>query len=705
MYNAKIIIVGLWNFINISWQNNYVCALLLIATTQSIGQNTQQIVQQLLNDPFYHRSHIGLAVRDIVTNELVVSHNEQKLYVPASTLKLITNFSARSILGSDYVYETSINYDGHIDSMGTLHGNIYIRGSGDPTLGSTYPASTLSADGVVSSIITQIRGVGIKSIDGFIISDASVFESDPIAPSWQWNDIGSYYAAGAWGINIRDNSYNIYFHRDGPEGMMTSIAYWEPYIPDLRIDNSVIIDNAANEDLAYIIGGPQQYHKKAVGTLPQGKNMYKVKGALPDPPLFIAYQVYQGLTDYNVTSRGYKTQNGPDYQSIGRTTIATFTSPSLDHIVRLSNERSINLYSESLLKTLGKIRHGRGAGSQGIAEIKQHLINQGLDITGLHMEDGSGLSTRSLITPSLMAEYLRLIAQQEPIEQITRLIPLAGETGTVRNLLSNSPAKGNIWAKSGSMDKILCYAGYCKCKTGRMVSFSVMLLQINSMKIPHANFYIVLIALMSCKGDLYNNQSVIHSDDITTKNITIDSVTAQNNDRAIWQKPSLVIDKLGDISNATIADIGAGAGYFSFRMASKSKKVLAIDIEEKALKYIDSLKQSLPNDIGIKVQTRLAKVDDPMLKAKEVDIIVIINTIAYIQDFPAYLLKLKKSLRSGGRIMIIDYKMKRLPINAPPKDQRVYLDKVEDMLTNAGFDINTSDDTSLDYQYIIVGEL
>jgi 2-polyprenyl-3-methyl-5-hydroxy-6-metoxy-1,4-benzoquinol methylase len=225
------------------------------------------------------------------------------------------------------------------------------------------------------------------------------------------------------------------------------------------------------------------------------------------------------------------------------------------------------------------------------------------------------------------------------------------------------------------------------------------------MKFLSAILIAIFMIFLSCKGDIYNSQSVVNSD-VTTSNLPIrDSLPEQNNERAIWQKPSLVIDKLGDIKNATIADIGAGAGYFSFRLAKECKKVLAIDIEPTALKYIDSVKHRLPTEIGQKVETRLAKPDNPMLASKEVDVIVIINTVAYIKDFEAYLQKLKTALKPKGRVMIIDYKMKKLPINAPIKSERVYLDKIEDMLLNAGFTLKTSDDTSLDYQYIVVGEL
>lgn len=192
----------------------------------------------------------------------------------------------------------------------------------------------------------------------------------------------------------------------------------------------------------------------------------------------------------------------------------------------------------------------------------------------------------------------------------------------------------------------------------------------------------------------------VTSDDEVFDNHNDDDIHS-NVGRAIWQKPGLVIEKLGDISDKTIADIGAGTGYFSLRLSRKAKKVIAIEIEPTLINYIDSSKVSLPDSLKDRLETRLALPENPKLTTDEVDIILIINTIAYIEDLPKYLNTLKKGLKKGGKVMIIDYKMKRLPINAPPKSERIYLDKIEDMMVDAGYEVIQTDDTSLDFQYII----
>lgn len=210
------------------------------------------------------------------------------------------------------------------------------------------------------------------------------------------------------------------------------------------------------------------------------------------------------------------------------------------------------------------------------------------------------------------------------------------------------------------------------------------------------------IFILGCKDNNFNFKPTGVSESTLQVDHEVDhEENSVNLGRAIWQKPGLVIEKLGDVSDKTIADIGAGTGYFSFKLAYKAKKVIAVEIEPELLRYIDSSKVKLPADKRNRIETRLARPDDPNLKPEEADIILIINTIAYIKDIPNYLQTLKEGLKKDGQIMVIDYKMKMLPINAPPKSERIYLDKLEEMFIAAGYKIIKTDDTSLDYQYII----
>ncbi|HRD81691.1 MAG TPA: methyltransferase [Saprospiraceae bacterium] len=174
-----------------------------------------------------------------------------------------------------------------------------------------------------------------------------------------------------------------------------------------------------------------------------------------------------------------------------------------------------------------------------------------------------------------------------------------------------------------------------------------------------------------------------------------------NTNRVIWQKPDLVLQQLGDLKDKTVADIGAGTGFFSLRMATVAQKVVAIDIDPRFVSHLDSLKKlELPADIQSRLETRLAKPNDPNLRPGEADVIVIVNTYMYIKDRVGYLRNLKNGLSDGGRLLIVDFKKKRMPLG-PPQDIRVPLFQAEDELYEAGYRDIATNDTSLDYQYII----
>lgn len=174
--------------------------------------------------------------------------------------------------------------------------------------------------------------------------------------------------------------------------------------------------------------------------------------------------------------------------------------------------------------------------------------------------------------------------------------------------------------------------------------------------------------------------------------------------RVIWQQPGAVLDAMGDIREKVIADIGAGEGFFTKRLVPYADRVIAVDVRPEAIKYLDTLRQfELPKKLQPRLEPRLGKYDDPLLANKEVDIILIVNTFMLIENQVDYLKKIYPSLRSDGRLVIVDFKKKDTQ-TGPPKEERLALGNLQDMLKEAGFHLVSSDDTTLDYQYIVVAD-
>lgn len=184
---------------------------------------------------------------------------------------------------------------------------------------------------------------------------------------------------------------------------------------------------------------------------------------------------------------------------------------------------------------------------------------------------------------------------------------------------------------------------------------------------------------------------------------TLDPISelSKQTGRDSWQKPELVIGALGGTVNKVIADIGAGTGYFTFRLAFKAKKVIAIEIDPQMIELIELFRVNLPPEIKQKIETRLVEPTNTGLNEGEVDMAVIINTIAYIQEPVNYLKKLKEGISLDGTIAIVDFKDRYLTIDAPPLEERVPKDSIVSYLEQSGFkDIDVNEKT-LDFQYII----
>ncbi len=177
----------------------------------------------------------------------------------------------------------------------------------------------------------------------------------------------------------------------------------------------------------------------------------------------------------------------------------------------------------------------------------------------------------------------------------------------------------------------------------------------------------------------------------------------ESKDRVIWQQPDLVISQLGDLEGKTVADIGAGTGYFTFRMVPRAAKVIGIDIDPRCINFMDSVKVRLPEKYRTRFESRLARPEDPLLKPGEADAVTIVNTYGYIENRVAYLRTLQTGMSAGALLVIIDFKKNNLPVG-PSDEFKVALPEVEKELLKGGFEILKIDTKTLDYQYIVIAK-
>jgi len=431
-------------------------------------------LKAMANDDALKHANWGFCLMDPSTNTTLAEYNSEKSLTPASSMKVLTTVAALNLLGSDHRFETFIESDVIPGSDSILHGNIYIRGTGDPTLGALRIDSAFTPDSLLNVWTLALRKKGIAQINGNIIADASYFEDYTTVGSWNWDDIGQYYGAGASGLNFMENAYTIYYSSNKTTAHIDSVL---PVIDGLTIWNDVKV--AGSGDEAYIYGAPDNYYRYVTGTIPANRKAYPVDGSMPDPPLHLALTFKQTLIDNGIPVSGnaetiYAMKRAGIEINTNRKLLYTHRSVPVSEIVKHTNLKSNNLYAECLLKAIGKKQLGEGSRAAGARSIEGWYALKGLGTTGLHVEDGSGLSRLNYFTPSFMCALLSMEMKQSSYADFQNSLPVAGRTGTLKTFADNTIAEGKVFAKSGSMYKVRSYSGYVRTKSGTYLPFCVI---------------------------------------------------------------------------------------------------------------------------------------------------------------------------------------------------------------------------------------
>jgi ubiquinone/menaquinone biosynthesis C-methylase UbiE len=173
----------------------------------------------------------------------------------------------------------------------------------------------------------------------------------------------------------------------------------------------------------------------------------------------------------------------------------------------------------------------------------------------------------------------------------------------------------------------------------------------------------------------------------------------ESQDRIDYQQPDKVLEYLGNLKGKKVMDIGAGTGFFSFRMVEKGAEVIAADVNEDFQKYISKKKDSLKISDD-KLSLRKLPYDSPELKNEEVDMVIIVNTYHHIENRQDYFLKVKNGLKKGGRLVIIDFKKEETPVG-PPVEMKLSPDEIMAELKACGLGKTKLSEDLLEYQYII----
>ena len=440
-------------------------------------QGLSKLIDSYQDQEALKHAQWSLHAQYVESGEVLIAHNSHWSLAPASGLKLLTSAVALELLGEDFTFQTRLFYEGTVNAEGLLKGNLYLVGGGDPTLGSSQVKGSLSLDSLMAVWVEAVRSAGIKEIDGAVWADDFLLDRKPLPDYWNWIDIGNYYGAGNSALCINDNLYELIFEPAKVVGNPAKVLGTEPAIPGLEFINYMSTGERGSGDRGYIYCAPGQFTATLRGTIPAGPPTFRIKGSIPDPPLFAAQEFRRRLQEAGIAVRA-EAGRLPQSRSYRQATLLhTITSPPVKDIVYWINKRSVNLYAEQMVKVLGLEISKEGSLDSGLKVITQFLEERNLPTDGLALYDGSGLSRSNMITTRTMSELLRYMPGRPTFESFYNSLGIAGDPDDISffsSFGSGTPIAYNARIKSGLIARVRSHSGYLKDRQGRLIAFSFM---------------------------------------------------------------------------------------------------------------------------------------------------------------------------------------------------------------------------------------
>jgi D-alanyl-D-alanine carboxypeptidase/D-alanyl-D-alanine-endopeptidase (penicillin-binding protein 4) len=420
----------------------------------------------------------GIQVVEIATGKILYAHNDDRLLLPASNLKILTSALALERLGLNYRFTTRV--------MREASGNVVLAGSGDPSLsGRVFPYQKDGRAGpplaAIEDLAEQIAARGIRRIDGDIVGDDGLFPWDPYPPSWTQDDTIRDFGAPVSALTVNDNVVTVSI-ASGTRAGDPAVLSVSPPLEYLTFDNRVLTASRGGEPIVRAQRVPSSRQWLLTGSVAIGRPAVVEIVPVDDPALFAAAALYDALIRRGIAIHGRPVARhrliGGEYSPVAGEELASRISPPLADLLQVMDKLSQNLYAELLLREAGRsARHERthdGTTEAGLAEMRAYLTESGAMPGDWRLDDGSGLSRNALVTPRLLTHILVRMARSKDRDAWISLLPAGGEDGTLSQRLCCLSQGRGVVAKTGSLSRALALSGYADSNTYGQLAFSIL---------------------------------------------------------------------------------------------------------------------------------------------------------------------------------------------------------------------------------------
>lgn len=401
-----------------------------------------------------------MVVRDPASGAALVNLRSGLNLIPASNMKLMTSLNGLWKLGPGYRFKTRVFTDGVVEDS-VLKGNLLVEGTGDPALYT--PDREKYGPNFFVCLSASLRSSGIRSVEGSLMLLPSRNPYEGLRNDWAWMDIGNYYGAGIYSLNLNENQFSLNFEapRTGSEANLKTTDS----LTDVSVEKTAVETTSPDGfDLAYVYWVPGAARVRVSGSLPARSGLQRVRGSMQNPNAVFGRFLAQSLQKAGITFSNRQVTSGT-----GRRLIFEHAGPPLSELVREVNLVSNNLMTESIAYALAGERSR--CDENGWTQLEEFARAVRCP-PGYYLADGSGLSLTNRVSPDALCRALIWARKQPFFEVFRESLPVAGESGTLKKYCLK--AKGKIRAKSGTLNRTLCYSGYAATGSRELV-FSIMI--------------------------------------------------------------------------------------------------------------------------------------------------------------------------------------------------------------------------------------
>lgn len=461
-----------------------IAAALALACAGALGAASldEQITRLVDTAPAARGAFWGIDIVDLSSGQTLYARNADRLFVPASNVKLFTLALALMRLGPDFKFETRVLADAPPDAAGVVRSGLRLIGGGDPNLsGRAIPYRNGAAAGnplaAIEDLADQVVKHGVKRVEGGIVGDDTWYLWEPYPEGWAADDTEYDYGAPVSALSVNDNAFTLTVRPGAQVGDPGELSL-SPPLEYYDIDNRVRTVALRGERKIHWDRRPGEPQLRLWGTIPLRDPGESQGLAIDDPAEYAARALRRALEDRGVLVEGrvrarHRVED-QQWTAPAGVELAWHGSAPLLEDLRITAKVSQNLHAELALRAVARQRRNAGSREAGLEEMKAFLGENGIGSDSYQFNDGSGLARLDLATPAAVIRLLRAMYASPVREEWIGLLPVGGQDGSLSTRFADLPALGRIHAKTGTLTHVSALSGYAQRRDGTWVAFSIL---------------------------------------------------------------------------------------------------------------------------------------------------------------------------------------------------------------------------------------